>query len=118
MDAIDFFKTDWILMMDPDTLVRGKLSIPFNSKLLGSRTNVGLPEEYKKILSRVPGSITINVWGASPCFFEVNTFVKAYKFINQRWELFDKFCLSSTRKYKVVFLFDPVIQILYFYSPR
>ena len=45
--AINYCKTDYILMMDPDTLVRGKLNISEGVKLLGSRINRGLPKGLK-----------------------------------------------------------------------
>ena len=45
---------DWMVMCDPDCLIRGQLNFP-------------------------EGAIPISRWGASPCVFEVNTFLKALK---------------------------------------
>ena len=62
--AIEYCQTDYILMMDPDALVRGQLNIPEGVKLLGSRVNTGLPVELQVVLSRIPGAKVINCWGA------------------------------------------------------
>ena len=37
--AVEWCKTDYMVMCDPDTLVRGELTIPEGVKLLGSKLN-------------------------------------------------------------------------------
>jgi len=70
---------DWMVMCDPDCLIRGKLSFPDRAKLLGQRVNCCLPEGYRDILRSIGGATPISRWGASPCVFEVQTFLKALK---------------------------------------
>tara|TARA_R110000851_G_scaffold67262_9_gene152005 strand:+ start:2587 stop:3306 length:720 start_codon:yes stop_codon:yes gene_type:complete len=90
--AIEYCKTDYILMLDPDALVRGELNIPDNVKLLGSRVNSGLPQPFKDVLASVDGAKVINQWGATPAIFEVESFLKAYDFIIANDEIFNKLC--------------------------
>lgn len=92
--AIDYCKSDYILMMDPDTLVRGPLNIPKFSKLLGTRLNTPFPKEYVDILNKIPGAKSINCWGATPGIFHVETYQKAINFLNLNHELFDEFTQS------------------------
>jgi hypothetical protein len=93
-NAIDYCDSEYILMMDPDTLVRGKLNIPDNVKLLGTRINKPFPEEYKNILKNISGAKVINCWGATPGIFDVLTYKKALNYLNNNIELLDKFTMS------------------------
>jgi hypothetical protein len=92
--AINFCQKDYILMMDPDTLVRGKLNVKDNVKLLGTRLNTPFPEEYKKILAEIPSAKVINCWGATPGIFHVETYKKAIHFLYNNLHIFDKFTNS------------------------
>jgi hypothetical protein len=92
--CINFCKTEYILMMDPDTLVRGQLTIPDGVKLLGSKVNIGTPDEFKKVLSEVDGSKVIDTWGATPAIFHSETFLKSAKLIENNIELLDKLSMS------------------------
>lgn len=75
--AIEYCKTDYIVMMDPDALVRGKLNIPLGAKLLGSRVNIGFPQGLKDVLSGIDGAKVVDCWGATPAIFESNSFIEA-----------------------------------------
>lgn len=87
--AIEYCKTDYILMMDPDALVRGKLNIPDGVKLLGSRINKGFPEGIKDVLSRIEGAKVIDCWGATPAIFETKTFMESWENIKETPEVID-----------------------------
>lgn len=87
--CIEWCKTDYILMMDPDALVRGKLNIPENCKLLGSKINKGFPQEYREVLSSIPGACVINDWGATPAIFDSTSFLKASIFLKEN---LDRLC--------------------------
>lgn len=87
--AIEYCQTDYILMMDPDALVRGPLTIPEGVKLLGSRVNSGLPSGIRSVLSRVEGAKVINHWGATPALFETKTFMKSWENIKESPEVID-----------------------------
>jgi len=68
---------DWMVMCDPDCLIRGKLNFPAEGKILGSRINSGVPDGYTNIIKSIDGAIPITRWGASPCVFEVQSFLIA-----------------------------------------
>lgn len=89
--AIEYCQTDYILMMDPDALVRGQLNIPEGVKLLGSRVNTGLPIELQVVLSRIPGAKVINCWGATPALFETKTFMDSWSRLKESPEVMDAF---------------------------
>jgi len=89
--AIEYCQTDYILMMDPDALVRGQLNIPEGVKLLGSRVNTGLPVELQVVLSRIPGAKVINCWGATPALFETKTFMDSWSKLKSSPKVMDAF---------------------------
>ena len=89
--AIEYCQTDYILMMDPDALVRGQLNIPEGVKLLGSRVNTGLPVELQVVLSRIPGAKVINCWGATPALFQTKTFMTSWSRLKASPEVMDAF---------------------------
>lgn len=89
--AIEYCKyPDWMVMMDPDALIRGKLTIPDDAKLLGSRINCCSPKGYRDVLASVDGAKILTRWGASPCVFEVETFLKALKKFREYDGILDK----------------------------
>ena len=89
--AIEYCQTDYILMMDPDALVRGQLNIPEGVKLLGSRVNTGLPVELQVVLSRIPGAKVINCWGATPALFGTKTFMDSWSRLKASPNVMDAF---------------------------
>lgn len=93
-NAADYLQTEYILMCDPDTLVRGRLNIPENVDLLGSRINSGSPSSYKKVLRSIDGAVVIDDWGATPAIFKTSTFLQALEFLNSNPTILDK--LSKT----------------------
>lgn len=107
--AIEYCKTDYILMMDPDTLVRGKLTIPEGSKLLGSRINQGLPRGLKNILARVEGAKVIDCWGATPAIFEAQTFMKSWSMFKYTPELLD----MMAKEFYAIYAHDVLLPIIF-----
>jgi len=107
--AIKYCNTDYILMMDPDTLVRGKLNIPKGSKLLGSRINHGFPNGLKNILARVEGAIVIDCWGATPAIFEVKTFMESWTLFKNTPELLD----MLSKEFYAVYAHDVLLPIIF-----
>ena len=73
---------EWICMLDPDVLVRGKISHPINGKVLGTRLNVAWMTEQcldqfmelNEVLAEVEGSIPVLRWGAAQLFFILRLF--------------------------------------------
>lgn len=96
-DAIDYCQEEYLLIMEPDVLVRGKISNSNNSVFLGSRVNEGLSDELKNILYHTEGAIQINNWGATPAIFRCDEFKLAYKKLLSTPSLLDSLCLSESR---------------------
>lgn len=107
--AIEYCKTDYILMLDPDALVRGKLTIPNNAKLLGSRINSGLPQGFKDVLSSIRGAKVIDCWGATPGIFEVKTFLKALDVLKCDMNILDRLSME----YYAMFAHDLLLPTLF-----
>ena len=105
--AIDYCNTDYIVMMDPDALVRGILNIPDGVKLLGSRVNVGLPTGIKTVLASIDGAKVIDCWGATPAIFETNTFLKATK------KLTHNLLLKFTNEFYAIYAHDVLLPLLF-----
>jgi hypothetical protein len=108
-NCIECFDSEYILMMDPDTLVRGKLNIPEDVKLLGSRINVGFPKEIHEVLFSVEGSRVIDSWGATPAIFHTKTFIKAYNFIKENDYILNKLCQA----FYAIFAHDVLLPLLF-----
>lgn len=89
---------EWICMLDPDVLVRGKISHPINGKVLGTRLNVAWMTEQcldqfmelNEVLAEVEGSIPVLRWGAAPVVFHTETFLKALKVYEENFDILDK----------------------------
>ena len=95
--GIDYCDKEYLLIMESDVLVRGRLNNPENKKLLGSRINSGLSDELKNILSNYKTGISINNWGAVPAIFNCNTFKLAYNNLLNDDKLFNELCMSDSR---------------------
>lgn len=76
--SIEYCNKEFMLVMEPDVLVRGKLSNPMGHKLLGSRINVGMSREIREIVNAYPGSVDVDCWGVTPAIFESESFMKVY----------------------------------------
>lgn len=96
-NAIDFCNEEYLLIMEPDVLVRGKLTNPENKIFLGSRINSGLSDELKYVLSNTDDAIVINNWGATPAIFRCDEFKKAHKKLLSDENLLNSICLSENR---------------------
>lgn len=107
--TIEYSQSEYLLLMDPDVLIRGQLNIPSNINLLGSLRNRGVPLSTKKILQEIEGAIIIDEWGATPGIFKVETFLKSYnKFISIP-NLLQKF----TQSWYAFYAHDIIIPMLF-----
>tara|TARA_B100000683_G_C12360798_1_gene502978 strand:+ start:141 stop:956 length:816 start_codon:yes stop_codon:yes gene_type:complete len=88
---------EWMLVMEPDVLVRGKLNFPEGEHLLGSRVNEGLSTELRTALSNIPGAIDVNTWGVTPAVFRTSSFLKVCDWIENNEEDFSKLCMADYR---------------------
>jgi hypothetical protein len=119
--AVEYGQKDYLLVMEPDVLVRGELSNPNQHFLLGTRINSGLSEELKNILLQYPQGISIDNWGATPAIFNSQIFLKAYENLLLYPDLLDRLCLSDKRlaNYDIVFpVLFATIGIVESYNPE
>ena len=107
--TIEYAESEYLLLMDPDVLIRGVLNIPSNTNLLGSLRNSGVPSSTKKILSEIEGSVIINEWGATPAIFRVETFKKSYDKFLSTPNLLEKL----TKSWSAFYAHDVIIPILF-----
>lgn len=103
---------DFLLVMEPDVLVRGKISNNNRYKLLGSRVNYGINDELRNILRNYTGAIDINNWGVTPAIFECQSFMRVYDLINNDDELLKNLCLSDRRFANYDFLFATLFALI------
>ena len=92
--AIKFCKKDYLLIMEPDVLVRGKLHIDEEAHLLGSRVNHyhWAKDGINEVLKNIPGSINVSHYGATPAIFKCDTFLKIHKFFKDNENFIEDFC--------------------------
>jgi len=86
---------DWMVMCDPDCLIRGELNFSEEGKILGTRINCCFPVGYRNILDSIDGATPISRWGSSPCVFHVKTFLKAlekFRYLDTTQNLLDRLC--------------------------
>jgi hypothetical protein len=106
---------DWMVMCDPDCLIRGQLNFPDNGKILGTKSNCCLPEAYRNILNSIPGAIPISRWGSSPCVFEVKTFLTAlekFKYLDAKENLLDRLTKEFYATYAHDLLFPTIFSLV------
>lgn len=106
---------DWMVMCDPDCLIRGKLNFSDKGKILGTRINCCLPQGYQNILKSIDGAIPISRWGASPCVFHVQTFLKAlekFRYLDTTQNLLDRMCEEFYALYAHDVLFPTLFALI------
>ncbi len=108
--ATEYLNSEYILMMDPDAIVRGALTIPDGVGLLGCRANQnpGLLKPMNEVLGKYSGK-EITAWGATPAIFNVSKFVKAREILMSHPTLVDELCGS----FYAVFAHDVLLPILF-----
>jgi len=96
--AIDYCQRDLMLIMEPDVLVRNKLTyFPDHAHLLGSRINAGLSDSLRRVVASVPGSIDVNHWGATPALFRSSTFKMIHELLQNDSNLLSRLTESDER---------------------
>jgi hypothetical protein len=98
--------------MEPDVLVRGKLSNPMAHKLLGSRINVGMSHEIRELIRSHHGSIDVNCWGLTPAIFESAAFIKMHDIVTANPELISKLCRADRRFANYDFMFAALFALI------
>jgi len=110
--AIEYSKKEYLLVMEPDVLVRGKISNPNNYKLLGSRVNMGMSQELRDVVRNYPGAIDVNTWGITPAIFECEAFLRSYEVIKNDPDLLRKLCRSDRRFSNYDFMFAVIFALI------
>jgi hypothetical protein len=92
--AVEFCKKPYLLIMEPDVLVRGKLHCENDPDLLGSRVNYyhWAMEETNEVFKNIPGSIPVSHYGSTPAIFKTSSFLKVSNFFKSNVQLIETFC--------------------------
>lgn len=73
--ACEYCKTNYILLMEPDVLVRGKLTMP-SADLVGPTVNI-MPEEIQQLILKYNGKNN-GTWGPAGGIMKTQSFQKIY----------------------------------------
>lgn len=92
--AIDYCKKPYILIMEPDVLVRGELSIEEGTHISGSKINLyhWASASINNILSKIDGSVPVSYYGATPAILKCDSFKKMYDFFKKNPKYVEDFC--------------------------
>jgi hypothetical protein len=96
-DAIEYCDCEYLLVMEPDVLVRGKININDKNKFLGSRVNKGINKKLIRYMRSYKGAVSINNWGATPALFKTSYFKKILELIKTDQELIERIYLLEHR---------------------
>jgi hypothetical protein len=92
--AFEYCDKEYILIMEPDVLVRGKLTVEGSPKILGSRVNPyhWAEREINEVLAQISGSVKISHYGATPAILERKAFLEINEFFLENESYVNKFC--------------------------
>ena len=96
-DSIKYCNCEYLLVMEPDVLVRGKLNIKENNKFLGSRVNTGINIKLIDYMNNYKGAVSVNNWGATPALFKVSEFRKILNLVKKDPNLLETIYLLEHR---------------------
>ena len=108
---------EWFCAIDPDVLIRGKISHPENAKLLGTRLNhaqlvpswtdmfIGM----NSLLSEIEGTVPVFRWGSAPVIGHTQTLLKGIEVYLNNFEIVDKL----SEQFHVPGTFDLFLPILF-----
>ena len=93
--AVDFCKTPYMLMMEPDVLIRGKIDIPKDAKLVSPEivNFAKRPDNeagWVEVLKQIPGSVPCTGW-SWPLIYDSEAFNVVYDFIKKNDDIFRAF---------------------------
>jgi hypothetical protein len=92
-DSINFNKSKFMLIMESDVLVRGKLNIPENTVLLGSKVNPWIykEDEINKIIVKFGGK-PVHGYGCTPVIFRSEIFQEVYQILIRNQSIISELC--------------------------
>jgi hypothetical protein len=92
--AIEYHQCEYTIMLDPDAIVRGPLTIKEGAGLLGCRINSN-PPLFRKLndMLLANGGIELTAWGATPAIFRSEDFLRAAKIFEEK-DLLSTYCQS------------------------
>lgn len=106
--SFNFLNSDYVLLHCPDTLIRGTLTIPKESHLLGSRVNIFRWEMVNRLLVE-NGGVEITHFGAVPAIFRADTFLQGLA----RLRNIPNFIELLSKAFYVPFSHDIIIPIVF-----
>jgi hypothetical protein len=108
--AIEYFDSEYVIMLDPDAIVRGHLNIPDGVGLLGTRglKNPSLLFQMNEVLKKHGGK-EMTAWGATPAIFNTKKFLAAKVIMDSNATLMDELCKS----FYAVFAHDILLPVLF-----
>ena len=91
-DAIEYCNSEYFLIMEPDVLVRGKLNINPNDKLLGSKINPikSYAPEICEYMKNYEGAIEVTRYGCTPAIFKTSEFKKILELLKKDTGLIER----------------------------
>ena len=97
--AVNYCQKPYMLIMEPDVLVRGKLHLDENISLAGTRVNYyhWAKDGINKILEKIPGSKPITHYGATPAIIKSESFKEVHDFFMKNPHFIDEFCEVDTQ---------------------
>jgi hypothetical protein len=109
-ESIDFCGTEYLLIMEPDILVRGELNIPEGSVLLGSKINPYLykENEINTILKKYGGD-DVSGYGCTPVILRCDSFLEIYDFVMEN----PKFISEISEMSLQVSSYDVLLPVLF-----
>ena len=94
--GVDYAQKPYMLAMETDVLVRGKLTMPTQAKLTGPAQNSCPNAGWREVLSKIDGAIDIYKWGW-PYIYESNAFNEVYDFVKNNDDIFHDLVYSDVR---------------------
>ena len=89
--SIEYCKTDYIIIMEPDVLINGRLNIPKDSILLGTLINPFDEPEIHDLIKEYGGK-PFNRYGATPAIFRSREFMEVYDKILSNRDFISRSC--------------------------
>lgn len=91
-DAIEYCNSEYLLIMEPDVLVRGKLNINQNDKLLGSKLNPikSYAPKLCEYMKNYKGAIEVTNYGCTPALFKTSEFKKILELLKKDTGLIER----------------------------
>jgi hypothetical protein len=89
--SVEYCKTDFIIIMEPDVLVKGELNLPDDCVVLGSLVNPFEEPGIHNLINEYGGK-SFNRYGATPAIFRCDKFIEVHDFVLKNRDFIRKAC--------------------------